>query len=194
MSIKFSTQDGFSAIEALLILVIVGIIGFVGWYVHNATNNTDKNLSLTNGTTVAPKKKSSAAKTVTPATSTTAATSAYLAIKEWGLNVSFADAASVTYKIMSENGQTSPDGSVQYVSGAKLYLSNSITTDTSCQDLGITINRGKPISSSSNSSTIAGYTYDVSGAPGPCSNATVNALRAKIDSQEAGSFKYTAAN
>lgn len=37
-------QKGFSAVEALLILVIAGIIGGVGWYVWNANQQTNKTL------------------------------------------------------------------------------------------------------------------------------------------------------
>jgi Tfp pilus assembly protein PilV len=38
-------QSGFSAIEALLILVIVGIIGGTGWYVLQANKNTNNTLN-----------------------------------------------------------------------------------------------------------------------------------------------------
>jgi len=38
-------QSGFSIVEGLLILIIVGIIGGTGWYVWQAKNNTDDNLS-----------------------------------------------------------------------------------------------------------------------------------------------------
>ncbi|MDB5170524.1 MAG: hypothetical protein JWO35_218 [Candidatus Saccharibacteria bacterium] len=37
-------QDGFSAVETVLILVIVGLIGFVGWYVYNSKNKSDATL------------------------------------------------------------------------------------------------------------------------------------------------------
>lgn len=37
-------ENGFSAVEGLLILLIIGIIGFVGWYVMRAKNDTDNNL------------------------------------------------------------------------------------------------------------------------------------------------------
>jgi Tfp pilus assembly protein PilV len=45
-------QNGFSAIEALLVLVVVGLVGFIGWYVWNnnksaqpKTNSASNNLS-----------------------------------------------------------------------------------------------------------------------------------------------------
>jgi cytoskeletal protein RodZ len=34
-------QNGFSAVEAVLIIVIAGMIGFVGWYVYRAMKNTN---------------------------------------------------------------------------------------------------------------------------------------------------------
>jgi cytoskeletal protein RodZ len=40
-----NNQDGFSAVEAVLILVIIGLIGFVGWYVYNSKNKTDDTLN-----------------------------------------------------------------------------------------------------------------------------------------------------
>lgn len=38
-------QDGFSAVEGLLILIIAGLIGFTGWYVWHSTKKTDDTLS-----------------------------------------------------------------------------------------------------------------------------------------------------
>jgi predicted negative regulator of RcsB-dependent stress response len=35
-------EQGFSIVEALLILVIVGILGFVGWFVWHSQKATDK--------------------------------------------------------------------------------------------------------------------------------------------------------
>ena len=38
---KQKNQNGFSALEAFLVLVLVGIIGFSGWYVMRARNNAN---------------------------------------------------------------------------------------------------------------------------------------------------------
>jgi len=38
-------QQGFSAVEALLILVVIGILGFTGWYVYHARQPSDKDYS-----------------------------------------------------------------------------------------------------------------------------------------------------
>jgi hypothetical protein len=43
-------QNGFSVVEALLILVIVGILVGTGWYVWNSKNETDKVLNDTDKT------------------------------------------------------------------------------------------------------------------------------------------------
>jgi cytoskeletal protein RodZ len=57
-------QSGFSAIEALLILVIVGIIGGTGWYVIQANKNTNDTLNNAGlGTAKAKKKKQTSSST-----------------------------------------------------------------------------------------------------------------------------------
>src|SRR4051812_2710121 len=40
-------QRGFSAVEAILILVIISILGFAGWFVYNAQKSTNKALDDT---------------------------------------------------------------------------------------------------------------------------------------------------
>ena len=120
-----------------------------------------------------------------------------LVIKEWGINVAFADANSVTYKIAGSPGGDTPDGSAAYVDSAGLYLLPSITTDPGCQALGIAINRAKPLTAEAKSRAIGGYVYDFTGGPGACDgdpggvNGSINQLRGKIDGQEIGSGKYT---
>jgi type II secretory pathway pseudopilin PulG len=52
-------QKGFSAVEALLLLVIVGMLGGVGWYVWHAQKQADKTYSQTaNSSAVSSKKVS----------------------------------------------------------------------------------------------------------------------------------------
>lgn len=53
-------QNGFSAVEAVLILVILGIVGFTGYFVWHAKQNTDKSLASNNSTTPIIKKKTPA--------------------------------------------------------------------------------------------------------------------------------------
>ena len=40
-------QQGFSPVEAVLVLVIVGLVGFTGWYVLHSQKSVDKNLTST---------------------------------------------------------------------------------------------------------------------------------------------------
>jgi hypothetical protein len=51
-------QNGFSAIEAVLILVILGIVGFTGYFVWHTKQNTDKSLASNNSTAPVIKKQS----------------------------------------------------------------------------------------------------------------------------------------
>lgn len=52
-------ETGFSAVEALLILVIIGLLGFTGWYVWHAKQSADKTLTADNSTVPSFKKKNS---------------------------------------------------------------------------------------------------------------------------------------
>jgi type II secretory pathway pseudopilin PulG len=79
------SQDGFSAVEGLLIIIIIGILGGVGWYVWNSQKQVDKTYSQTANSSVSPKTKntsSSAALDSSPS---------YFVIKEWGVKVPVTD-------------------------------------------------------------------------------------------------------
>ncbi|HET6924351.1 MAG TPA: hypothetical protein VFH39_00790 [Candidatus Saccharimonadales bacterium] len=85
-----STQAGFAAIEAILILVIVAIIGGTGWFVWHTKQATDQ--SLTNTASAQPGiAKANKAKTTTKKSATTTPASStstkYLIIKEWGVEI-----------------------------------------------------------------------------------------------------------
>jgi hypothetical protein len=45
---KIRGQRGFSAVEALLIIIILGILGFTGWFVYHAQKSTDTSLNAAN--------------------------------------------------------------------------------------------------------------------------------------------------
>jgi predicted negative regulator of RcsB-dependent stress response len=64
-------QEGFSAVEALLILIIVAILGGVGWYVWHANNEADKNLTSASNTSSLSNK--------------TDKSNGYFVIKEWNV-------------------------------------------------------------------------------------------------------------
>jgi hypothetical protein len=47
-------QSGFSAVEALLIVIIVGLLGLVGWHVHDSHKKTDTNSTSDNKSSKLP--------------------------------------------------------------------------------------------------------------------------------------------
>jgi hypothetical protein len=72
-----TNQDGFGAVEALLILVIVAIVGFTGWYVWQAKSKTDKALTVNNSSTPSFKKKTTPAAVPAPPADPTASWTSY---------------------------------------------------------------------------------------------------------------------
>lgn len=56
---KLNNQTGFSAVEALLILVIVGILGFTGWFVYHSQNVANKDYTSQASTSQTPTTKKS---------------------------------------------------------------------------------------------------------------------------------------
>jgi hypothetical protein len=68
---------GFSAIEALLILVIVAIIGGTGWYIWHSRSNTDKTLTANSSSTSNFNKKGTPSKAPTQSTGPTADWASY---------------------------------------------------------------------------------------------------------------------
>ena len=65
-------QHGYSAVEALLILVALAIVGLVAWYVHRATTNANSNYSIQESSQKpSPKKSTPAATSNTSGSSTT---------------------------------------------------------------------------------------------------------------------------
>jgi Tfp pilus assembly protein PilE len=192
-------RSGFSVIEVLLVVLVIAALAVTGLVVYQH----HKSSSAKNTATAPPVQTTTQQKSTTTthpeATDTTppASTTPSLIIKEWGIKVEFADANSVTYRIAGSPGGDTPDGSAEYVDSAVLYLLPSITTDPSCQELGIEINRAKPLTAEAKSKVIGGYVYDFTGGPGACDgdpggvNGSINQLRGKIDGQEIGSGKYT---
>lgn len=58
MSKATKNQQGYTAVEALLIFVALAIVGFVAWYVHHATvaANTSYSIQETSQKPAVPKK------------------------------------------------------------------------------------------------------------------------------------------
>ena len=133
-------QQGFAAVEAILIVIVLGIIGFTGWFVYHSKQSTDKTLNQASTTTqTAGQKKSSlkgpsyaqqSATQVAPASK--AATITYLNVPEWGLKISFPDADKVTYTAPADEYNWN---NIDHVQSVSLYLKSSVTSSTSCRDL-----------------------------------------------------------
>jgi Tfp pilus assembly protein PilV len=64
---KLKNSLGFSAVEALLILIIVGILGFTGWFVYHSQRAANKNYDSQPSTTQASTTKNSDAPSATNA-------------------------------------------------------------------------------------------------------------------------------
>jgi hypothetical protein len=56
---KQTNEDGFSAVEAILILIVVAIIGFAGWFVWHSQQATSKTLDAANNSSAASSSKQS---------------------------------------------------------------------------------------------------------------------------------------
>lgn len=86
----FKNQKGFTALEAILIIVIIAVVGFAGWYVYKANNKKDDNKTTTSqqanntdGSKQEPAKENK--KT--------------LSIKEWGVQAQYASDQNLVYRI-----------------------------------------------------------------------------------------------
>jgi hypothetical protein len=127
---KFTkNQQGFSAIEAILILVIIGILGFAGWFVYNAQQSTDKTLSDANKSNAAtPASKTSNVATFAECKAATGSViqttypeicvtkggqrftdpsqsldQKYLVIKEWNIKIPLSTAIDDGYYVFKDN-------------------------------------------------------------------------------------------
>lgn len=108
MSRKILNQKGFTAIEAILILVIIAVIGGTGYYVYHANKKTNDTLDAAGKSsqsspaqrkTTTSKGSTSSAKTTSPATSQN-----YVTIKEWGVRAPYSGAYHLTYSIKNDGG------------------------------------------------------------------------------------------
>lgn len=65
---SYKNQAGYTAVEALLILVALAIVGLVAWYVHHATTSANASYSIQESSQKpATPKKASPGKTTAPA-------------------------------------------------------------------------------------------------------------------------------
>ena len=195
-----TNQQGFAAIEAVLVVIVLGIIGFTGWFVYHSKQTTNKTLDQTSAaSSAAGQKKSSlkgpsyaqqSATQAVPASKAAAIT--YLNVPEWGLKISFPDADKVTYAAPADEYNWN---NIDHVQSVSLYLKSSVTSSATCRDLMVklykfpdsysadiyphwTIDEGNNDAFSFVMPNPSGY--------GPCTggSAQVSALRANLVSTE----------
>ena len=110
MSYKITNQKGFTAIEAVLIVVILAIIGGTGYYVYQANNkSTDtQNTAQLNAESAVPHK--AAGKTT------------YTTITEWGVRAPYSGSLKLQYTLSSDGKQ------------ADFTSDKLVATDAACTD------------------------------------------------------------
>jgi hypothetical protein len=145
-------QNGFSAVEAILILGILGIVGFTGYFVWHAKQNTDKTFATNNSSTPVIKKKA------TPKT----VTSSYSGWKEYCENTTHG-----CFKYPANWAAPAPNND-----DLAFVQSPEETTNVAYVKVGNTDGLGDfmttsvtPLSSSSTYSVVGGY-YTISNGPG----------------------------
>lgn len=119
-------QNGFGAIETLLIIVIVGILGFTGWWVWNSKDKANSSFHNSgNSQTYSAKKKA-------PTQSSSKNTQKYLTIKEWGVRAPYASDDTLSYVFMSVDN----NGNISYSSTTATYtaviISKNLATNYDC--------------------------------------------------------------
>lgn len=154
-------QNGFSAIEGLLILVIVGILGFTGWYVWRSKNTTDKTLNAASNT--------SQSSTTTP-TSSTASWKTYgdgtisfrypQSVKVAKTTCPPAAGSCVSVKATSDSSQ----GLIFYEKASTLSAKDFATQNYSSDGITVTTSNSSPINgfdayTAKTSQTLSGTTY-----------------------------------
>jgi prepilin-type N-terminal cleavage/methylation domain-containing protein len=92
---KKLSQNGFTAVEVLLVLILLAILGFTGFYVYHAQQNANKSLDTAQTTA----NSSSTASTKTAAQDKTK----YLDIKEWGVKFPYSGNDTLTYVLDEPN-------------------------------------------------------------------------------------------
>jgi hypothetical protein len=118
-------QEGFSAVEGLLIVVILGMLGGVGYYVWHSQQQVDKAYSQTANSSVVPKSKTSAK--LNPIDNTK-----YFVIKEWGIRAKYTGNLTLTYALPVNSS---------YAVFSSTQLSKA--ANGGCKDFGGRINRLK---------------------------------------------------
>ena len=98
---KKSNQQGFSAIEGLLILIVILMIGFIGYYVYHSQQQANKTLNAAQ----ADNNSTTSAKKSTSSSSSSSATK-YFTISQWGVRAPYDGTDSFTPNFSPDSSST----------------------------------------------------------------------------------------
>jgi len=159
-----SSQKGFGAVEVLLIIVIVGILGFVGYRAY-VTYTTDHDADP--GQDSYKFKEDNTAQDDNTKDETSDTQSGHLAFTEWDLKLKMPDASKVTYTYSAKAGNEFYIG--KYDSSVSVTVKHEYLQDKSCDDIGVSMYRGKNKPDRISRKIGSSY-YWVAGGPGNCSD------------------------
>ncbi len=115
-------QKGFSIVEGLLIFVVVGILGFTGWFVWNSQRQTNETLdnAAKDNSAVITSTKTPTTNNSAP-TATTAKTTNYLSIKQWGVKFEIPSSLSDLQYTVSAGGVYLDSNDLVKLAGSSKY-------------------------------------------------------------------------
>jgi hypothetical protein len=171
-----NNQKGFSAVEALIIVVVMAAIGGIGFYIYNKQKDDDKakksvEHSQTEKSSEKNEEEHSEAEETDP----------HIDITEWGIEIKISGADKVTYQITNEPGETHQGDA--YVASAGLSLAASVTTDPDCQSLGLGVYRATSQPQYLTAKKVGDHYYWITGGPGSCGIEKVDKVRMDIINQ-----------
>lgn len=78
-----NNQRGFSAVEAILLLVILGLVGFVGWYVYDSGQKTSEDTKSSTSTVDKSKEVAETSEKVTKSKAASSDEQVIATVKAW---------------------------------------------------------------------------------------------------------------
>jgi len=189
-----------------LVILLIAVAGVYVWQ-HEKVTDTNSRLSSSKTQTINLQKQVSSLQTalnqdksILASVNSSSGDISYLNIPQWGIKVrlTVADASLITYKYSSTGGDDISGPGVGFVS---LELNSLVTTDSSCQDLGIGISRHLvssyikyPGGSPTPTNVVGNYYYAVGGSPYSCGNSLLDDIRANYVGDNPTTWVYLSNN
>ena len=162
-----TNQEGFSAVEAILIILIVGIISFAGWFVWNSQKQTSKTIDESNkSSSAATSTKKTTVSNATASSSTVQGTVNYVDVKDWGVKIPLSEGIkSISFKY--DTSRTFFPGDVIVITSItdssgkefKPFVSNGVINEQNVDAICTTYGLGRSTNSSEINAT-TGLPYD----------------------------------